>query len=397
MPRRKSKPGSSFVEDNTAFEAWLADHCSVVETDLDLKHTKMQKNAFIFLRATYFRWARRIETLCPELAAAPAVLSVGDVHLENFGTWRDNEGRLVWGINDFDEAAIMPYPFDLVRLVASAELAPHFHVAIDDIAALVLEGYRQGLDDPHPTLLDRDQIWMRAHVGTSKQTRDKFWEEIDNLPDADPPPERDILRGLLRSLPKDIASVRFARRTKGGGGLGRPRYIAEAAWRGGHIVREAKALVPSAWTWAHGEKKPKLYFLALAEGPYRSPDPWLTVRRDFVYRRIAPDSRKLDLDAAAQARLPQKALTAMGFDLGAIHAARKKLKKKIFKDLDARPDGWLAKAARRAAADVRRDFKEWKRHSRAVLRLPPRGAGSPAGSPLSAWSGSWRGSRAASA
>ena len=28
---------------------------------------------------------------------APQVLSVGDLHLENFGTWRDADGRLVWG------------------------------------------------------------------------------------------------------------------------------------------------------------------------------------------------------------------------------------------------------------------------------------------------------------
>ena len=44
---------------------------------------------------------------------------VGDLHVENFGTWRDVEGRLVWGVNDFDEAYALPYTNDLVRLVAS--------------------------------------------------------------------------------------------------------------------------------------------------------------------------------------------------------------------------------------------------------------------------------------
>jgi len=43
---------------------------------------------------------------------------------KNFGTWRDGDGRLVWGVNDFDEAAVMPYPLDLVRLAASIRLAP---------------------------------------------------------------------------------------------------------------------------------------------------------------------------------------------------------------------------------------------------------------------------------
>ena len=38
------------------------------------------------------------------LFAGALELSVGDLHVENFGTWRDSEGRLIWGINDFDEA-----------------------------------------------------------------------------------------------------------------------------------------------------------------------------------------------------------------------------------------------------------------------------------------------------
>ena len=54
---------------------------------------------------------------------APQVLAVGDLHVENFGTWRDMEGRLVWGINDFDEVYELPYTIDLVRLAASAHIA----------------------------------------------------------------------------------------------------------------------------------------------------------------------------------------------------------------------------------------------------------------------------------
>ncbi len=51
------------------------------------------------------------------------MLGVGDLHVENFGTWRDGEGRLIWGINDFDEATTLPYTNDLVRLCASALIA----------------------------------------------------------------------------------------------------------------------------------------------------------------------------------------------------------------------------------------------------------------------------------
>jgi uncharacterized protein (DUF2252 family) len=94
-----------------------------VRADLKTKHEKMDESAFLFLRATCWRWAEIAGEICPELALAPAIASVGDAHIGNFGLWRDGEGRLVWGVNDYDEAALTPWPFDLVRLAASALLA----------------------------------------------------------------------------------------------------------------------------------------------------------------------------------------------------------------------------------------------------------------------------------
>jgi uncharacterized protein (DUF2252 family) len=69
----------------------------------------MTQGAFEFLRATYYRWTMRWPQHCAQLADAPQVLAVGDLHTENFGTWRDAEGRLVWGVNDLDEAHPLPY------------------------------------------------------------------------------------------------------------------------------------------------------------------------------------------------------------------------------------------------------------------------------------------------
>ncbi len=99
---------SSLIEANGAYEAWLRTQCEVIEKDLEKKHEKMARSAFDFLRATFFRWAGGIEALCPEVAGAQRVLAVGDLHAENYGTWRDAEGRWQWGVNDFDEAADIP-------------------------------------------------------------------------------------------------------------------------------------------------------------------------------------------------------------------------------------------------------------------------------------------------
>src|SRR5260370_24510597 len=77
----------------------------------------------------FYRWAQLWPQICPKLSAAPKVLAIGDLHVENFGTWRDIEGRLIWGINDFDEVFLFAYTADLVLLATSAHLA----IAIYDL------------------------------------------------------------------------------------------------------------------------------------------------------------------------------------------------------------------------------------------------------------------------
>jgi len=348
----------SFQKTNASFEKWLRCRCDVVEADLCYKHKRMQKTAFDFLRATFFRWAGGIEAICPELRDAPTVLSVGDTHVENFGTWRDEQGRLVWGINDFDEAAVIPYPFDLVRLAASGRLAPSPAVTNHKVASAILLGYRRGLNHPRPTLLDEQETWMRPFVTLSNKSRTFFWHEVKAYPAAKSVPDA-VESGFRQRLPDDASIERFATRRKGGGSLGRSRYVAIAGWRGGHLVREAKALVPSAWNWAHGSVDAPSDFMTLAGGEHRSPDPFLFVADRFIFRRIAPDARKVEFGGASRLKLHEELLVAMGFDLGSIHAVDPRAEA-IQKDLDRRPTAWLYQAAKAAADWVADDFHAWK-------------------------------------
>jgi uncharacterized protein (DUF2252 family) len=82
-----------------SYENWLGRHLRLVADDLALKHESMRSGAFPFFRATYYRWAQTWADICGDAARAPKVLTVGDLHVENFGTWRDSEGRLIWGVN----------------------------------------------------------------------------------------------------------------------------------------------------------------------------------------------------------------------------------------------------------------------------------------------------------
>ena len=236
-------------EDIVAYERWLRRQCEVVEEDLDAKHERMRRSPFDFLRASYFRWALTIETVCPQLADAPKTLCVGDIHVENFGTWRDADARLVWGVNDFDEAAPMPYVLDLVRLATSVRLAPKLPIASREAEEALLEGYRKGLEQPRPLLLDEHDAWLRSLVAGSSHASHEFWKEIDACPEASPPAP--LRKALGRQFPTDARELAFARRTKGGGSLGRPRYIATSARRRHWCRRRGTG-------HAHGPRRPSV-------------------------------------------------------------------------------------------------------------------------------------------
>jgi hypothetical protein len=248
-----------------------------------------------------------------------------------------------------------------VRLATSIQLAPDLRIDHGAIARAILQGYREGLDGPTPVFLDRpSNSWIRPYVNCSDHCRRKFGDDIDKLKLKKPP--RRVRRGLIRSLLPGAEPDRFCRRTAGGGSLGRPRFVVAAKWRGGRVVREAKAIVPSAWIWAHqGRGRTRRHpFLELSNGRFRAPDPFLGVHGEFLYRRLAADARKIDLDMLG-ARLEPRLIKAMGAELGSIHAATRGSRNSIIKDLAARPPGWLLKAAAAAAKATVEDYREWRK------------------------------------
>lgn len=69
----------------------------------------------------------------------------GDLHAENFGTYMSNEGRLTFDVNDFDEAYVGHFSWDLRRFVASLTLLCWQKAlpsqAVRDLARTYLEAY----------------------------------------------------------------------------------------------------------------------------------------------------------------------------------------------------------------------------------------------------------------
>jgi hypothetical protein len=350
----------SIVDDVKDYEDWLATQCDVVKDGLKKKRKRMAKDEFSFFRATCFRFARKIDKWAPGFDAAPRALCVGDAHIENWGTWRDDEGRLVWGVNDFDEAAELPYAYDLIRLAASARLAKDLPEAQSVCAAAIIEGYRRGLVAPRPTFVDDEAPWLQELVNRPAAKAGAFRAELEEAEPATPPPA--VVAALTDRLPQGTGGVHFGAWQRGGGSLGRPRYVAYGDWRGGLAAREAKALVPSAWAWARNDVAAPILFGTIANGDYRSPDPFLRVDKKFVVRRIAADSAKIDFGSEAARNYGRPLLTAMGLDLASIHIGDGRSPTSILADLDARNPDWLYAAAKAVAEQTIDDFEKWRDH-----------------------------------
>src|SRR6266446_10372156 len=174
------------VKATRQFEAWLGKRTPLVKKDLRTKHEAVTSSAFRFLRATYYRWAQIWPKVCPDLAKSPQVLAVGDLHVENFGTWRDIEGRLVWGVNDFDESCDLPYTLDLVRLATSSHLAiseDRLKITPKDACSSIMEGYEKCLaSGGRPFVLSEHHSWLRETVSGALRDPEKFWAKLDSLP-----------------------------------------------------------------------------------------------------------------------------------------------------------------------------------------------------------------------
>jgi hypothetical protein len=176
----------NIVKATKKFEDWLRLHVRIVEPDLRFKHEQMAASLFPFFRATFYRWLQVWPEACSDLDRVPHILSVGDLHVENFGTWRDTDGRLVWGVNDFDEACLFPYTMDLVRLATSAILATReerLAIKAKESAAAILEGYQRGMEEGgRPFVLEESHEWLRAIAESKLRDPVVFWQKLDRLP-----------------------------------------------------------------------------------------------------------------------------------------------------------------------------------------------------------------------
>lgn len=347
------------------FEKWVSGHTHVVKSQLSDKHEQMAESPVQFLRGTFYRWTQLFPEICSDLGKAPAVLSVGDLHIASFGTWRDVFGRLIWGVDDFDEAYPLPYANDLSRLAVSAILDAsegEIKVGLGNVVDVILDGYRTGLREGGESfVLEEKHKWLRKIALGCLDIPADFWKKMDSLPAARGDVPADARKAIASLLPTPQLAYRVVRRVAGIGSLGHHRFVAVADWCGGQIALEAKAAIPSACVWARPAGSSRIFYQLMLEKAIRCPDPFVRLNGAWLVRQLAPDSSPIEIETMNGQKDQDKLLHAMAWETANIHLGTPGAAARILADLRHRRSKWLRVAAKGMAAAMISDWKEWKR------------------------------------
>jgi uncharacterized protein (DUF2252 family) len=89
---------------------------------VQLKYKLMSENAFRFFRGTCHLFYEDLSK-SKDFPSSPATWTCGDLHLENFGSFKGNNRMVYFDLNDFDEAVLAPLSWEICRALTSIFVA----------------------------------------------------------------------------------------------------------------------------------------------------------------------------------------------------------------------------------------------------------------------------------
>ncbi|NYH14532.1 uncharacterized protein (DUF2252 family) [Paraburkholderia bryophila] len=241
---------------------------------LAMKYQAMRSSPFVFLRGTchlFYAGLPRDKML----DEAPPVWICGDMHLENFGSYKGDNRLIYFDNNDFDEACLAPNLYELARLLTSV-LVGASDLKLSRAQALAL--CHTALDSYGAALAFGKARWIEAETSVG-MVRDLF-DALASRPRAAFLDRRSVLKGKTRVLkvdgkkalpvsdPQRAAVTEFmnkfaasqpnpdfyrildvARRIAGTGSLGVDRYVMLVEGKGspdGNFLIDLKEALPSS-------------------------------------------------------------------------------------------------------------------------------------------------------
>jgi uncharacterized protein (DUF2252 family) len=317
---------------------------------LTLKLARMRQDPFAFFRGTnplFLEFLPRKHSLF----RAPSVLICGDLHLENFGAFKGDNRLCYFDLNDFDEACLAPFTVDIVRFVASIEVAaPGMGLNRKQTDSLVdgfLRAYQYSMADGKPRWIERSlaqgvfrDLLRRAMRRTRVELLNRFTKlkagarriRIDGVRTLTANPiERARLRRFLARIKVPGEPTSFltlldaACRIAGCGSLGLARFILLVQGRGSpdqNFALDLKYAAPSAvaewWKGPQPDWPSEAARVVRVQRAVQAISPALlqAVRfenRPFVLKELQPVTDRLDLTGwAAKPRRIVQAVSGMG-------------------------------------------------------------------------------------
>ena len=307
---------------------------------LQLKYRAMRESAFAFLRGSCALFYDRL----PRggiFDSAPLVWISGDLHLENFGSYRADNRLAYFDINDVDESALAPASWELVRFLASVLVGAR---GLGIKASRRRRLCRSFVDAYGDALAVGKAYWLERDTATGL-IRDLL-DEVRDRKRADFLDSRTVVRGKRRVLrvdgdkalaasAKERSMVRafmhefaatqpdpafyraldVARRIAGTGSLGVERYVILVRGKGsrdGNELLDLKAALPSALgarlktvqpRWKSEAHRIVAVQQRLQAASIAFLHPVMMDGRYFVLRALQPAQDRIDLSRADAAEL----------------------------------------------------------------------------------------------
>jgi uncharacterized protein (DUF2252 family) len=164
---------------------------------LAMKYAKMRQSAFVFLRGACHLFYDVLPD-SPVFRTAPLAWCCGDLHFENIGSYKADNRLVYFDINDFDEAALAPATWDIVRLLASILCGAD---ALRATAAEALEVARSCVEAYRSALVLGKPLWVERE--TSKGLVKELLTGLQDRDRAAFLDKRTIRKGRRRSLDLD--------------------------------------------------------------------------------------------------------------------------------------------------------------------------------------------------
>jgi uncharacterized protein (DUF2252 family) len=239
-----------------------------------MKYAKMAQSPFIFLRGACHLFYEALPD-SPLFRDAPLAWCCGDLHFENFGSYKGDNRLVYFDINDYDEAALAPVTWDMVRLLASIQCGAEALNATQDEAMAAsqscLQAYRDALVKGKPLWVEREtsrglvndlltalqdrerSTFLDKRTIRKSRRRSLLVDGVKALPASDA--QKRLVAGFMADFAATQPNQKFfevidiACRIAGTGSLGVERFVVLVEGKGspdGNYLLDIKEARPSA-------------------------------------------------------------------------------------------------------------------------------------------------------